>query len=92
MSTDLDVVEAMDFTEDNRYLVCALMGTKEIAIYRLTMEGGSLYKHFPVGLNGMQHVTSRARCLPKPCVRVGIGREDVHCSCLLWFRYGDSRI
>ena len=51
MSTDLDVVEAMDFTEDNRYLVYALMGTKEIAIYRLTMEGGSLYKHFPIGLN-----------------------------------------
>ena len=49
VSTELDVVEAMDFTEDNRYLVCALLGSKEIAIYRLSMEGGTLYKHFPIG-------------------------------------------
>ena len=49
VSTDLDVVDTMDFTEDNRYLVCALLGSKEIAIYRLSMEGGTLYKHFPIG-------------------------------------------
>lgn len=39
----------MDFTEDNRFLVCALGGNKQIAIYRLSKEGGSLYKQFPIG-------------------------------------------
>ena len=40
----------MDFSEDNRFLVCALGGSKQIAIYRLSKEGGILYKQFPIGL------------------------------------------
>ena len=50
VSTDLSFVQAMDFSEDNRYLVCALGDSKQIAIYRLSKEGGSLYKQFPIGI------------------------------------------
>ena len=40
----------MDFTEDNRYLVCAYSSSKKIGIFRLSPEGGTLYKEFPIGM------------------------------------------
>lgn len=39
----------MDFSEDNRYLICAYGSSKKIGIYRLSMEGGALFKEFPIG-------------------------------------------
>ena len=50
MSTELEEVECMDFTEDNRYLVCAYSSSKKIGIFRLSPEGGTLYKEFPIGM------------------------------------------
>lgn len=49
MSTELEDVETMDFTPDNRYLVCAYSSSRKIGIFRLTPEGGSLFREFPIG-------------------------------------------
>ena len=46
----------MDFSEDNRFLVCSLGGSKQIAIYRLSKEGGTLYKQFDISKSlSIQH-------------------------------------
>ena len=49
MSTELEDVETMDFSPDNRYLVCAYSSSRKIGIFRLTPEGGSLFREFPIG-------------------------------------------
>ena len=51
MSTELEDVECMDFTEDNRYLVCAYSSSRKVGIFRLTPEGGSLFREFPIGFS-----------------------------------------